>query len=170
MVSLLLLSLLHVGDGAFHGNLIHPHLTHAFEAKWHGNVIAIARVEDVFNVEGMYFFPQQSINREFFRPSETTYKDRFGKANCYTLHEAHPIHGTHVKFQEDAAITYLNPKEKYSHVKGRITFHKGVTIHHIEVNADFIRHHEEYPESELNGRSMENVEIDEATGESKMDL
>ena len=60
--------------------------------------------------------------------------------------------------------------KKDKEVKGRITFHKGVTIHHIEVNADFIRHHEEYPESELNGRSMENVEIDEATGESKMDL
>jgi hypothetical protein len=26
--------LLHLTHGAFHGNLVHPHLTHAFEAKW----------------------------------------------------------------------------------------------------------------------------------------
>ena len=112
----------------------------------------------MFNVEGAYFFPQQSIRREFFRPSDTTYKDRFGKANCYSLHEAHPIHRTHVKLEKDAAVVYLNPKEKYSHIKGRVTFHKGVTISHVEVNEDFVRHHEEYPDSELGGRPGGEIE------------
>ena len=83
-IALIVLLLVQSSTGRFHGNLVHPHKVHAFEAKWHGNVIAAARVEDVLNVNGQYFFPNQAINREFFRPSDTVEKQKFGKANFYS--------------------------------------------------------------------------------------
>ena len=78
-IALIVLLLAQSSTGRFHGNLVHPHKVHAFEAKWHGNVVAAARVEDVLNVNGQYFFPNQAINREFFRPSDTVEKQSLAK-------------------------------------------------------------------------------------------
>ena len=158
-IALIVLLLAQSSTGRFHGNLVHPHKVHAFEAKWHGNLIAAARVEDVLNVNGQYFFPNQAINREFFRPSDTVEKQKFGKANFYSLHEAHPIHGTHVKIEKDAASVFLNPKKEYEYVKGRVTFHKGVVIDHVEVDENFLRHHDQFPDSQIVGKSMDSVDI-----------
>ena len=38
------------------------------------------------------------------------------------------------------------------------TFHRGVVIDHIEVNKA-LRHHDQYPDSQIVGKSMDSVDI-----------
>ena len=40
-----------------------------------------------------------------------------------------------------------------------MTFHKGVVIDHVEVNENFLRHHDQYPDSQIVGKSMDSVDI-----------
>jgi uncharacterized protein (DUF427 family) len=106
---------------------------HVFEASWHRNVIARAMVKDVKVVDGLYFFPETSLKREFFYPSKKQTKDKYGTAFYYTLKERHPDHGTHVKEDKHTAFSYRNPKDDFKHIKGMVAFHGGVTIQHVEV-------------------------------------
>ena len=40
------------------------------QAKWNGAIIAEAPKEDMIRIEGNWYFPPESLKREFFAPSD----------------------------------------------------------------------------------------------------
>jgi uncharacterized protein (DUF427 family) len=89
-------------------------------ATWNGQVIAES--DDVLTVEGNLYFPEESVKREFLRPSSTTSSCPFkGQARYYSLL---------VEGQEnpDAAWYYPDPKPAARNIKHRIAFWRGVEI------------------------------------------
>lgn len=89
-------------------------------AIWKGTVIA--KSDDVEEVEGNYYFPLESIKREFVVESNTqSYCPWKGKA-CY-LHLI--VDG---EMNEDAAWYYVNPKDGAEILKNRVSFWKGVEV------------------------------------------
>ena len=90
------------------------------KAMWNGQVLAES--EDTVTIEGNLYFPDDSVNREFFRPSSTTSSCPFkGQARYYTLL---------VEGQEnpDAAWYYPDPKPAARNIKRRIAFWRGVEV------------------------------------------
>ena len=90
------------------------------KATWNGAVLAESDSCEV--VEGNQYFPPESLNMDYFKPSNTTSTCGWkGLANYYTLE----VEGQQNK---DAAWYYAAPKEAASNIKGYVAFWRGVTV------------------------------------------
>ncbi len=90
------------------------------KAIWNDQVIAES--EDTIVVEGNHYFPADSINKEFFKESETHSTCPWkGVANYYTLD---------VAGQENADAAWYYPKasELAKNIEGYVAFWKGVKV------------------------------------------
>jgi uncharacterized protein (DUF427 family) len=90
------------------------------KASWNGQLIAESDATIV--VEGNHYFPEDSIRKEFFKPSDSTSVCPWkGTANYYSVE----VDG---KSNEDAAWYYAEPKEQSQNIKGYVAFWKGVEV------------------------------------------
>ncbi len=90
------------------------------KAIWNDEVIAES--DETVVVEGNHYFPLDSVNDAFLKPSDTNYECSWkGTANYYTLLVAGAEN-------PDAAWYYANPKEAAQEIAGRIAFWNGVQI------------------------------------------
>ena len=90
------------------------------KAIWHG--ATLAESDDTIVVEGNHYFPLDSINREYFRESEThTACPWKGEASYYDI----LVDG---EVNKDAAWYYPNPKEAAASIRDRVAFWKGVVV------------------------------------------
>jgi len=90
------------------------------KAIWNGKVIAESDACE--EVENNKYFPADSIKKEFFKDSETTYQCGWkGEAKYYDV----VVDG---KENKDAAWYYPEPTEKAKNIKGFVAFWKGVEI------------------------------------------
>lgn len=90
------------------------------KAIWNGATLAES---DTFEkVEGNIYFPAESINKKYFKPStnHTTCPWK-GEASYYTL-------DVNEKLNADAAWYYPEPKDAAKNIKGYVAFWKGVKI------------------------------------------
>ncbi len=89
-------------------------------AIWHNTVLAES--DDTVVVEGNHYFPPDSIQGEFFRPSNThTSCPWKGEASYYDIVVTGQVN-------KDAAWHYLEPKEAAAKLKERVAFWKGVQV------------------------------------------
>ena len=89
-------------------------------AEWNGTVLAES--DDIVTVEGNAYFPESSLRREFFHPSDThTICGWKGTASYYTVR---------VDGQENrnAAWYYPQPFDAARRIEGRVAFWKGVKV------------------------------------------
>jgi uncharacterized protein (DUF427 family) len=90
------------------------------KAIWNGEVIAESN--STINVEGNYYFPEDSIKKEYYKPSETQSTCHWkGIASYYSLE----VKG---KENKDAAWYYPEAKEIAKNIEGYIAFWRGVDI------------------------------------------
>jgi len=90
------------------------------KAVWNGTTIAESDATVV--VEGNHYFPLDSVQQDFLRPSATTSHCPWkGTANYYSLE----IDGAANK---DAVWYYAEPLSAAAEIKGRMAFWKGVKI------------------------------------------
>ncbi|MBE9222306.1 DUF427 domain-containing protein [Cyanobacterium stanieri LEGE 03274] len=90
------------------------------KATW--NDVILAQSEQCEIVEGNYYFPPESINQEYFKPSQThTTCGWKGIASYYTL----AVNGAENK---DAAWYYPQPKPKAENIKNYVAFWRGVKV------------------------------------------
>lgn len=90
------------------------------KAIWNGAILAQSDACEI--VEGNYYFPPESLNRDYFQESGTqTTCPWKGVASYYTV----VVDG---QINKDAAWYYPNPKEKANNIKGYIAFWKGVQV------------------------------------------
>ena len=89
-------------------------------AIWRDAVLAES--DDTVVVEGNHYFPENSIRREHFRPSDThTHCPWKGEASYYDI-----VVGDETN--RDAAWYYPDPKDAAREIKGRVAFWKGVRV------------------------------------------
>ena len=89
-------------------------------AVWNDKILAES--DETVVVENNHYFPPESINREYFKPSNTqTICPWKGKASYYTL----VVGG---KENHDAAWYYPSPNEAAKNIKDHVAFWKGVNI------------------------------------------
>lgn len=90
------------------------------KAIWNGVVLAQSDQGEI--VEGNYYFPPESVNKDYFQESDT-HSNCFwkGRASYYTI----VVNGQENK---DAAWYYPNPKEKAKNIQGYVAFWKGVKV------------------------------------------
>ncbi|WP_299105444.1 DUF427 domain-containing protein [uncultured Winogradskyella sp.] len=82
----------------------------------------IAESNDTIVIENNHYFPHDSINKEFFKPSETHSVCPWkGTASYYTIE----VDG---KENKDAAWYYPEVSELAKGIKNRVAFWKGVKI------------------------------------------
>jgi uncharacterized protein (DUF427 family) len=90
------------------------------KAVWEGAVLAES--QDSVKIEGNHYFPPESLNRKFFRPSgHTSVCSWKGTARYYDV----VVDG---KTNRNAAWYYPDPEPAASVIKGRVAFWKGVKI------------------------------------------
>ena len=90
------------------------------KALWNNTVIAESA--DTVVVEGNHYFPPDSIQAEYFKPSDTTSVCPWkGTASYYSL----DVDGQQ---NADAAWYYPETKEAANNIRGRIAFWKGVEV------------------------------------------
>ena len=90
------------------------------KATWNGQVLAES--DDTTMVEGNHYFPPDSLDREFFRDSDThTTCPWKGLASYLDV----VVDGN---TNRDAAWYYPEPKEAAEHIAGYVAFSKGVSI------------------------------------------
>ena len=90
------------------------------KAIW--NSAVLARSDHCIVVEGNQYFPPESINRDYFRPSAThTVCSWKGTASYYDI----LVNG---QTNADAAWYYPEPKDAAKHIKGYIAFWHGVQV------------------------------------------
>ena len=90
------------------------------KATWNGQVIAES--DDIINVEGNAYFPADSLNKEFFKSTDThTVCPWKGTASYYTLE----VDG---KENGDAAWYYPQTKSLAKGIENRVAFWKGVEV------------------------------------------
>lgn len=90
------------------------------KAVW--NDAVIAESVDTVVVEGHHYFPPDSVNAAFLKPSATTTVCGWkGTANYYTL----DVNGLS---NPDAAWYYAEPKDAAKKIRGRVAFWKGVKV------------------------------------------
>ena len=90
------------------------------KAVWNGVVLAQSDRTEV--VEGNHYFPPESINQEYFKPSDThTTCFWKGEASYYTI----VVEG---KENKDAAWYYPHAKEKAKNIEGYVAFWRGVEV------------------------------------------
>jgi uncharacterized protein (DUF427 family) len=89
-------------------------------AIWNGAVLAESDRCEV--VEGNQYFPPDSLNMEYFKPSNThTTCGWKGVASYYTI----DVDG---KVNADAAWYYPEPKDAAKSIAGHVAFWRGVTV------------------------------------------
>lgn len=90
------------------------------KAIWNGAVLAESDATVV--VENNHYFPAESINREYFQPSEThTTCGWKGEASYYTI----AVDG---QTNPDAAWYYPMPKPDAANITNHVAFWKGVQV------------------------------------------
>jgi len=90
------------------------------KAIWNDTVIAESDATVV--VENNHYFPLESVNADFLRPSTTTSRCPWkGTANYYSLEVAGATN-------KDAAWYYADPSAAAAEIKGRVAFWKGVKV------------------------------------------
>ncbi len=90
------------------------------KALW--NNIVIAESADTVVIEGNHYFPPDSVNAAFLKPSATTTVCGWkGTASYYTL----DVNGSR---NPDAAWYYAEPRAAAKEIRGRIAFWKGVQV------------------------------------------
>ncbi len=90
------------------------------KAVWKDTVIAES--DATVMVEGNYYFPEASVNRQFisFSNHKTSCSWK-GQASYYSL----IVNG---ELNPDAAWYYAEPKEAAANIKGYVAFWKGVQV------------------------------------------
>lgn len=90
------------------------------KAIW--NDAVIAESNDTVVVEGNHYFPLDSVNESFLRPSDKTSVCPWkGTANYYTL----SVDGAE---NTDAVWYYASPKSAARQIVGRVAFWRGVQV------------------------------------------
>ena len=90
------------------------------KAVWNDRVVAES--DDTVVVENNHYFPKGSLRMEYFESSATKSTCPWkGEASYYTL----VVDGER---NEDAAWSYLEPKEAASQIRERVAFWKGVVV------------------------------------------
>ncbi|HWP44771.1 MAG TPA: DUF427 domain-containing protein [Blastocatellia bacterium] len=90
------------------------------KARWRGRILA--QSDNTVVVEGNHYFPPDSVNREYFRESQThTTCPWKGEASYYDI----VVDG---EVNKDAAWYYPEPKEAASNIKNHVAFWRGVTV------------------------------------------
>ena len=90
------------------------------KAIWNGKVIAESN--DTVVVEGNHYFPEDSINKEYFQDSSThTVCPWKGTASYFSL----DVDGGK---NNDAAWYYPEPSDLAKQIKNRVAFWKGVEV------------------------------------------
>ena len=90
------------------------------KAIWEGGVLAESNETVV--IEGNHYFPPESLNGKFFRPSKHTSVCSWkGAAKYYDV----VVNG---KTNRNAAWYYPDPDSAASVIKGRVAFWKGVRV------------------------------------------
>ncbi|MCK4751079.1 MAG: DUF427 domain-containing protein [Bacteroidales bacterium] len=90
------------------------------KALWNGRVLAESN--DTVIIEGNHYFPADSINSDYFKPSDThTVCHWKGTASYYTI----DVEGIR---NQDAAWFYPDPSELASGIKDHVAFWRGVEI------------------------------------------
>ena len=86
------------------------------------NDAVIAESNDTVVVEGNHYFPLDSVNESFLRPSDKTSVCPWkGTANYFTL----SVDGAD---NTDAAWYYASPKSAAAQIAGRVAFWQGVQV------------------------------------------
>lgn len=89
-------------------------------AIWNGRVVAES--DHTVEVDGIVYFPETSLRREYFRPSTTTSTDpQRGQARYMTI----VIDG---QDNQDAAWYYPDPKPMARKIRGYVAFWRGVEV------------------------------------------
>lgn len=90
------------------------------KAVWNDTVLAES--DDTVVIEGNHYFPADSINREFFKESDThTVCPWKGTASYYSVE----VNG---ETNEDAAWYYPEAKDAAKEIEGRVAFWRGVQV------------------------------------------
>ena len=90
------------------------------KATWKNKVLAESNETEV--VEGNHYFPESSLNKAFFKPSDTHSTCPWkGVASYYNLE----VDG---QLNKDAAWFYPEPKAAANKIKNFVAFWKGVTV------------------------------------------
>lgn len=90
------------------------------KAIWNGKIIAEST--DTVQIEGNHYFPADSVNKDYLKPSDT-------KTSCFWKGKASYHHiEVNGKINPDAAWYYEHPKEAAAIIKNRIAFWRGVEI------------------------------------------
>ena len=90
------------------------------KAVWNGTVLAESDSTEI--VEGNHYFPPDSIDRQYFKPSATESVCGWkGTASYYSIEVAGEVN-------DDAAWYYANPKPEAANIKNYIAFWKGVEV------------------------------------------
>jgi uncharacterized protein (DUF427 family) len=90
------------------------------KASWNGQVLAES--DDTVVVESNHYFPVSSINREFFKQSDTTTHCPWkGDASYYSI-----VVGD--QENRDAAWYYPTPMDAAREIEGRVAFWRGVEV------------------------------------------
>lgn len=89
-------------------------------ASWNGTLLAES--DATIQIEGNHYFPPDSLNRKYFRPSShTTMCSWKGTASYYDV-------VVDDKINSQAAWTYADPKPEVSEIKDYVAFWKGVQV------------------------------------------
>jgi uncharacterized protein (DUF427 family) len=90
------------------------------KATWNGAVLAESATCEI--VEGNHYFPPESINRQYFKPSQTrTTCSWKGVASYYDIE----VNG---QVNKDAAWYYPSPKDAAKNIAEYVAFWKGVKV------------------------------------------
>lgn len=90
------------------------------KAIWRGAVLAES--DDTVVVEGNHYFPRETLDMRFFRPSsEETVCVWKGTASYLDVVVDEAVNAM-------AAWTYLDPSPAASRIKGRVAFWRGVEV------------------------------------------
>ncbi len=90
------------------------------KAIWNGKVLAESN--DTVVIENNHYFPIESLNKEYFKDSDTTTVCPWkGTAEYYSL----MVEGNE---NQDAAWYYAEPSKLAEAIKGRVAFWKGVEV------------------------------------------
>ena len=90
------------------------------KAIWNGEVVAES--SETVIIEGNHYFPSNSINQDFFKPSDTHSHCHWkGEASYYTL----DVNG---EKNVDAAWYYIKTSEMAKSIEGYVAFWKGVEV------------------------------------------
>lgn len=90
------------------------------KAIWNGKVLAES--DDTIVVEGNHYFPATSLNRQYFKPSETHSTCPWkGRASYYDI----VVDG---RVNKDTAWYYPELTKAAQAVKGRVAFWRGIGV------------------------------------------